>query len=102
MASEHTPPPTQPRPARSDRSSTLEADRSPSNHPALATPTPPSPERGRSSVRTPTLATEPRSQVPLPDDGIFEKYQARLRTLTTLATFKWDAEHSKGILVPIS
>ena len=116
MNPEHSPPPTQPRAALSDCSSTLEADHIPLNRSASATPTPergrsfppncstpatPAPERGRSSARAATPVTEPLSEVPLPDDGVFQEYKTRLRSLTTLATFRWDAEHSEGTFVPI-
>ena len=115
MNPEHSPPPTQPCPALSDCSSTLEADRVPSNRsasatptlqrgrsfpPKCSTPTTPTPERGRSSARA-TPITEPHSEVPLPGDGVFQEYKTRLRSLTTLATFRWDAEHSEGTFVPI-
>ncbi|KAF9778392.1 hypothetical protein BJ322DRAFT_1108801 [Thelephora terrestris] len=69
-----------------------------------ATPVTPTPRRVRGGddlLRSPISAREFSSKKSRRDDSIFSEYKAILRRATTLVTFEWDAQTSKGALVPI-
>ncbi|KAF9786649.1 hypothetical protein BJ322DRAFT_1106776 [Thelephora terrestris] len=73
-------------------------------HSNRLTPVTPTPKRAQGSsdlTRSPISAVEFSAKKSSRDDSVFRKYKASLRLATTLVTFEWDAENSKGTLVPI-
>ncbi|KAF9779418.1 hypothetical protein BJ322DRAFT_1113229 [Thelephora terrestris] len=73
-----------------------------SNRPSPATPTPSQKRRhDHMRIQSPLLTTEAASHEPSQFDRIFRELLTRLKLMTTLVSFKWDAEISEGILHPI-
>ena len=67
-----------------------------SNHSPTLTPTPIHNHGGEELAWSPTPAYKSVS-----NDYVFWEYKELLQATTTLITFNWDTESSKGVLVPI-
>ena len=65
-----------------------------SNHSPTLTPTPMRNHGGEELARSPTTSL-------FSNDDVFREYKELLQAATTLVTFNWDAESSKGVFVPI-
>jgi len=69
-------------------------------HSSPVTPTPKH-THGEELMWSPISAYKFKSKQPQCDDSVFQEYKTLLKNAMTLVTFKWDAENSKGTLVPV-